>query len=103
MEKINLQTGMRVVLRDYTEAIILKYSYNPSEDDVYICSFRADIKKWDYLKAYNNTLEYFISSNQDYDIIKVYKPKHVYSILNFFTLKGKSINNDEWDMIWSRF
>jgi hypothetical protein len=98
MKKSELQTGMMAILRNNTKAIILKDFDNRSlKYDLYVYSYRYDIKLWDYLKAYDNSLNQVI--NHDYDIMKVFKPKNINSILNLID----SIKCDEnWELIWER-
>ena len=101
MNKSDLKTGMIVELRNGKELVVFidtcieKGKYDNT-------SFLVNVDKGDWigLNKYTNSLLYIRKNGYaevaDYDIVKVYKPAHVYSFMN---IKYKE---EERKLIWSR-
>ena len=71
MELKDLKTGMRIILRDGNEAIVLKDVITPhkseGKQDMYVCINGG----WMSSLSYNNDLT-IKSKNREFDIMKVY-------------------------------
>ena len=98
MRKQDLRTGMKVVLNDDEEYIVLlgaRHSYLEKYKDIIV---EVDGDTWDALISYNENLENIHDDTSDFDIKKIYIPNHPTNILKSDILKKYS----GWQLIWER-
>lgn len=95
MRKLDLKTGMKLVLRNGNEYIYFdnfKHEFSESSK-----IGLGKLSSWsDIGKSYHDNLKSNYSTS--FDIIEVYSPDHAYAIGDFFGAKNK-INN-EFTLIW---
>ena len=102
MNKSDLRTGMKVLLRNGDEYMVLcnfasDYKGHKIKDKMVFLS--NNINCWNDDRSYDNCLENSIDKNLD--IMKVFSPEHPYSISSYFGVENTG--SHEYTLVWERY
>jgi len=102
MNKSDLRTGMKVMLRNGDEYIVLcnfasDHEHYKIKDKMVFLS--NNINCWNDDRSYDNCLENSIDKNLD--IMKVFSPEHPYSISSYFGVENTG--SHEYTLVWERY
>ena len=101
MKKSDLKTGMKVVLANGGEYIVLLNSYGHAGTDGPVDIILGKPFLWNFLKYYTEDLDYYKEEYCKERIVEVYEPNHPYGIAHFFGTQAYE-KRFKWNLIWDR-
>ena len=101
MNKSDLRTGMKVLLRNGDEYMVLcnyasDYGNYKLKDNIIFLS--KNINTWNDASNYDNCLEN--STDKSLDIMKVFSPVHPYSVSSYFGVENTG--SHKYILVWER-
>ncbi|HBI38206.1 MAG TPA: hypothetical protein DDY71_11225 [Spirochaetia bacterium] len=102
MNKSDLRTGMKVLLRNGDEYMVLcnfasDYRDYKLKDGIVFLS--DSVNCWNDARSYDNCLEN--ETDKSLDIMKVFSPVHPYSVSSYFGVENTG--SHEYTLVWERY